>query len=139
MTKIPQNSPNFNQYIRRNSDNTFDVWMFPAFQTNGVAVYGGEGIYQIDSTGSKIIADTSYFQQGFRGFKADPPREIWLNYRDIEKPTLGTVFFVWYYKSYFTNIYIDNLKSTSTVVKDGKNGYLWVNVEKDENKVTKPN
>ena len=55
----------------------------------------------------------------------------------MEKPTLGEVFFVWYYKSYFTKIYIDNLKSTSTVVGDGKNGYIWVNVEKDDKKEDK--
>jgi len=136
-TKLPANAPRFNQYIRRNPDKTFDVWMFPAFQSNGVAVYGGEGVYKIDATGGKIVADTSYFQDNFRGFKSAPPREIWLNYTEIEKPTLGSVFFVWYYKEYFTKIFIDNSKSTSTAVKTG-NGYLWVNVEKDETKDTKP-
>lgn len=138
LAKIPRDSPKFNQYIRLNSDKTFDVWMLPAFQTDRTVIFGGEGIYQIDATGSKIIADTSYFQKNFRGFKADPPREIWLDYREIEKPTLGSVFFVWYYKSYFTNIYIDNSKSTSTVIKAGPNGYMWINVEKDDKKEAKP-
>jgi hypothetical protein len=136
--KIPPGSPTFNQYVRLNSDKTFDVWMFPAFQTNRTVIFGVEGIYQIDATGSKIIADTSYFQKDFRGFKADPPREIWLDYREIEKPTLGSVFFVWYYKTYFTKIFIDNSKSTSTVVGNGKDGYIWVNVEKDDTKEAKP-
>ncbi len=137
LTKIPPDSPKFNQNIRLNSDKTFDVWMFPAFQPNRTVIFGGEGIYQIDATGSKVIADSSYFQKDFRGFKADPPREIWLDYREIEKPTLGSVFFVWYYKSYFTNIYIDNSKSTSTVIGDEKNGYTWVNVEKEVKKSVK--
>lgn len=135
--KIPPNSPIFNQYIRQNSDKTFDVWMLPAFQTDGTAVFGGEGIYRIDGTGSKIIADTSYFQKNFRGFKADPPREIWLDYREVEKPTLGSIFFVLYYKAYFTNIFIDNSKSTSSIIKDGKNGYFWVSVEKEEKNIVK--
>jgi hypothetical protein len=138
MAKIPSDSPNFNQYIRRNSDSTFDVWMFPAFQINGMAVYGGEGVYHLDATGIKVLSDTSYFQKGFRGFRSEPPREIWLNYQELEKPTLGAIFFVWYYRTYFTNIIIDNSKSTSTVVKDGKNEYIWVHVEKDDKKVTKP-
>ena len=137
-TSIPPNSPLFNQYIRKNSDGTFGVWMLPAFQTDGSAIFGGEAYYSIDSTGSKILKEDSYFQPNFRGFKSSPPREIWLNYRELEKPTLGTVFFVWYYKSYFTNIIIDNAKSTSTVVKDGKNGYIWVHVEKDEKSQPKP-
>lgn len=138
LAKIPPVSPKFNQYIRRKSDKTFDVWMFPAFQTDGTAIFGGEGIYQIEATGSKIIADTSYFQKNFRGFKTKPPREIWLDYHELEKPTLGSIFFVWYYKSYFTKIFIDNSKSLSTVVGDGKTGYTWVNVEKDDEKETKP-
>jgi len=123
--------PRFNQYIKQNPDKTFNVWIFPAFQPNGFAVYGGEYIYTIDQTGSKITKDESYSQSNFRGFKADPPREIWLNYRETEKPTLGAIFFVWYYKSYFTNIYIDNSKTTSTVIPDGNKNYIWVHVEKD--------
>ncbi|HTK38253.1 MAG TPA: hypothetical protein VL325_07160 [Pyrinomonadaceae bacterium] len=130
MSKISPNSPSFNQYVRLNSDKSLDVWMLPAFQRDETAVYGGEGIYHIDSTGTKVISDSSYFQEGLRGFKTTPAREIWLNYRELEKPTLGSIFFVWYYKSYFTNIYIDNIKSTSTVVRDG-NEYIWVHVEKD--------
>ncbi len=129
-------APRFNQYIKQNSDKTFNVWILPAFQTNGVAVYGGEFIYTIDSTASKITKDESYSQGNFRGFKSDPPREIWLNYRETEKPTLGAIFFVWYYKSYFTKIYIDNAKSTSTVISDENKNYIWVHVEKDSESQT---
>lgn len=128
---IPANSPTHNQYIKRNADETFTVWLLPAFQTSGVAVYGGEFVYALDQTGAKITKDESYFQGAFRGFKTTPPREIWLNYREQEKPTLGAIFFVWYYKKYFTVIYIDNAKSTSTVIKDGANGYIWLHTEKD--------
>ena len=135
---IPENSPTHNQYIKRNADKTFTVWLLPAFQTNGVAVYGGEFIYTLDQTGAKINKDESYFQGQFRGFETTPPREIWLNYREKEKPTLGAIFFVWYYKSYFTKIYIDNAKSTSTVIKDGANGYIWVHVEKDKKPANPP-
>ena len=123
--------PVFNQYIRQNADKTFTVWLLPAFQTNGYAVYGGDFTYTIDQTGNKIIKEDMYFQGDFRGFKADNPREIWLNYRDMEKPGLGAIFFVWYYKTYFTKIFIDNSKSTSTVIDSGKQNYLWVHVEKE--------
>ncbi|MGD9561619.1 MAG: hypothetical protein AB7F88_04390 [Pyrinomonadaceae bacterium] len=130
MGSIPEDSPRFNQYIMQNPDRTFSVWLLPAFQTDGVAVYGGEGIYLVDATGRKVLRDESYFQKGFRGFKASPPREIWLNYRELKKPTLGSIFFVWYYKQYFTKIFIDNESSTSTVVNDGTNN-IWVHVEKE--------
>ena len=127
---IPAGSPTHNTYIKRNDDKTFNVWIFPAFQTNGVAVYGGEFIYTIDATAEKITKDESYFQGAFRGFNAKPPREIWLNYTEKEKPTLGSIFFVWYYKDYFTRISIKNAKSTSSVIKNGDE-YMWVHVEND--------
>jgi len=131
------NVPRFNQYIKQNADQTFSVWIFPAFQPSGIAAYGGEFIYTIDKTGTKILKDESYLQGSFRGFKASPPREIWLNYSELEKPTLGAIFFVWYYKSYFTNIFIDNAKTTSTVVKAENNNYTWVHVEKTDDKKNK--
>lgn len=120
----------FNQYIKENDDRTFSVWILPAFQPNNLAVYGGEFIYTIDQTGTQILEDNSYFQGQFRGFKVDNPREIWLNYRETEKPTLGAVFFAWYYKSYFTKIVIDNSKSMSTPFKDN-NDWTWIHIEKE--------
>lgn len=126
---IPENSPKFNQYIKQNDDKTYSVWLFPAFQTNGLAVYGGEAIYTIDRVGLKITKDESYFQPNFRGFKSEPPREIWLNYTEMKKPSLGAIFFVWYYKPYFTKIIIDNENSTSTAIKSDQ-GYLWAHIEK---------
>jgi hypothetical protein len=128
---IPADSPSLNQYIKRNSDRSFTVWLLPAFQRDGTAVYGGEFTYQVDPTGTKILNSESYFSS-FRGFASKPPREIWLNYRDQEKPSLGAIFFVWYYKDYFTKIFIDNSHSTSTVVSDGEKGYVWLHIEKDD-------
>jgi hypothetical protein len=128
---IPAGSPRFNQFIRENSDKSFSVWLLPAFQPNRMAVYGGEAIYTIDQTGTKILKDESYFQKGFRGFMSEPPREIWLNYSELEKPSLGAIFFVWYYKSYFTKIFIENSTSTSTALNT-KDGYMWVHVDKND-------
>lgn len=133
LTSIPAQSPKFNQYIRQNVDKTFSVWLLPAFQTNGFAVFGGEGVYTIDATGTKILKDESYFQKDFRGFKASPPRAVAVDYREIDQPTIGGVFFVWYYKPYFTSIHLDTRNITSTVIKT-EAGYIWVNVERD----TKP-
>lgn len=129
--RVGNEAPRFNQYIKLNPDKTFNVWILPAFQTNGVAVYGGEFIYTIDRTGGKITKDESYVQENFRGFKTNPPREIWLNYREMEKPSLGAIFFVWYYKPYFTKIFIDNTRSTSTVIQNEDKSYIWVHVEKE--------
>ena len=71
-----------------------------------------------------------------KGFKVGEVKEAWLNYTEIEKPTLGTIFFVWYYKSYIPNIYIDNKNSISTVA--GENGsYSWIHSMKEVEKKKK--
>lgn len=123
----------FNQFIRQNNDKTFDIWILPAFQSNGVAVYGGEFHYKVDQTGDNIISKDSYYQGTFLGFKTNPPREIWLNYRDKTDPTLGSIFFAWYYKKYFTSIKIDNQEYFSTPFKDGDK-YTWIHVQKEKTK-----
>lgn len=138
VASISEDSPRFNQYIRQNPDKTFSVWLLPAFQTNGVAVYGGEGIYSVDATGKKLLKDESYFQPKFRGFKSTPPREVWLDFKDIKKPSLGAIFFVWYYKPYFTQIFIDTEKFTSTTIKTDR-GYIWTHIEKKPDAVPKTN
>ena len=124
----------FNQYIRQNEDKSFTVWIFPAFQPDTTAIYGGEFIYTIDKAGSKILKDDSYFQGAFRGFTTDRPREIWLDYSDIEKPTLGGIFFVWYYKEYFTQIVLETSKSRSTLFQHEDKTYYWVHAEKEPEK-----
>ncbi len=129
--RVADGSPRFNQFIRQNPDKTFFVWLLPAFQPDRMTVFGGEAVYTVDASGTTILKDDSYFQEGFRGFKSEPPREIWLNYTEQDKPSLGAIFFVWYYKAYFTKIFIENAKGTSTVIK-GDSGYIWVHVEKDE-------
>lgn len=122
----------FNQYIKENDDHTLSVWILPAFQPNGLAVYGGEFIYTIDPMGMQIIKDESYFQGTFRGFKVDhkEPGEIRIRYPDTEKPTLGAVFFAWYYKSYFTKIIIDTSKSISIPFKSD-NSWTWIHAVKE--------
>jgi hypothetical protein len=137
-SQLRAGAPKFNQYIRRNPDQTFDVWMLPAFQPDGTAVFGGEAHYLFDASAIKLLSEDNYFQPDFRGFKSQPAREIWLNYRELEKPTLGTIFFVWYYKDYFTRIFIDNAKSTSTVIMDPKGHYIWIHVEREQKPVPSP-
>ena len=121
---------NFNQYIKQNEDKTFTVWIFPAFQPNYLAVYGGEFIYTIDKTGTTILENNSYYQGRFKAFKVDNPRKIWMDYTELEKPTLGTVFFIWYYKKYFTSIKLDNKNYITTVIED-KGSYSWMYIEKE--------
>ncbi len=131
------NQLRFNQYIKQNDDKTFTVWIFPAFQPSGLAVHGGEFIYKIDHTGTKILEDNSYFQGKFLAFKVGEPREVWMDYTGLEKPTLGNVFFIWYYKKYFTSIKLDNKNYVTTTIKSSDGNYSWMHIEKEEKKEKK--
>ncbi len=117
----------FNHFIKENKKGNLEVFIFPAYQPDGTAVYGGEFIYEISAEG-EILKDESYLKEKFLGFTTDEPREIWLNYNELKKPTLGSVFFVWYYKDLFAQIYIDNLSSYTTLIKSGEK-YHWTTVE----------
>ena len=120
----------FNPYVKQNEDKTLTVWFLPAYQKNNIIIYGGEFIYTIDKTGTKILKDESYYKGKLLGFKVDKPRTIMINYSEMETPTLGAIFFVWSFKKYFTNIYIECAHSKSTVIKDENNVYTWVHAEK---------
>lgn len=124
----------FNQYVKQNEDKTFTVWFLPAFQRDGSAVYGGEYIYQIDSLGKSVLQSHDYFQGQYKYLKVGKPREVTIHYKDVEKPTLGALFFVWYYKEYFTQINIACAEMTSTAITDDKKNYTWLHTFKDKNK-----
>mgnify|MGYP006953969889 CR=1 FL=1 len=119
----------FNQYIRRESNNNLTVWFLPAFTAKGIAVYGGEFIYTFDPTGNILLSKSEY-SQGYKGFKPDPKKEIWLNYTSVDEPTIGSVFFVWYYRTYFDRIIIDSKKYKSSVFHND-NEYSWVHAKKE--------
>jgi hypothetical protein len=125
-----------NKYLRKNVNNEIEVWILPAFQPNGTAVFGGEFHYVFSSTGNELISKDNYYQGNFRGFKVGEPREIWLDFRDVEKPTLGAIFFVWYYKKYFTKINIETGKNMSTLF-ESEGEYNWVHAQKNLSKKKK--
>ena len=120
----------FNQYIRRNPDNSLSVWFLPAFTTNGIAVYGGEFYYLFDKTGTNLLQKSEYSQE-YKGFKPDSRREIWLNYEKKDEPTLGSIFFIWYYRKYFDRIVADAKKFKSTLFHNDKMDYYWVHAVKE--------
>ncbi len=120
-----------NQFIKRNSDNTLSVWLIPAFQITGEAVYGGEFHYIYNEYGNDLLAQNNYKQSAFKAFNIDNKEtDITLNYRDKEVPTLGSIYFAWYYKKKFNSISIDCKESISTILfEDGS--YSWVHSLKE--------
>ncbi len=120
----------FNFYVRKNNDGTFKVWVFPGMQPDGTVVYGGEYIFTLDPSGSRILDSKHYFQGKFRGFSTDNPQNITLDYTDTDEPTLGGILFVWEYKRLFPRIFLVTRKSVSSVLKDHTGQYYWVHMSR---------
>jgi hypothetical protein len=114
----------FNPFVISNPDQSISIWYLPAFQPSGQAIYGCEWEYIFDKTGGNLTGQNSY--AGIvTGVWIGQPRELWLNYRNIDKPTIGSIFFALSFRDYFTRIRIDTRISTSTTTKDSSGNYIW--------------
>lgn len=115
----------FNSFVIINPDQSISVWYLPAFQPSGQAIYGYEWEYIFDKSGRNFLRLNTYTNI-LTGVWIGQPRELWLNYRNTDKPTIGSVFFALSFRDYFTRIRIDTRISTSTTTKDSKGNYTWV-------------
>lgn len=114
----------FNSFVISNSDQTISIWFLPAFQPSGQAIYGCEWEYIFDKTGNDLLRQNSY-TNSITGIWVGQPRELWLNYRKTDNPTIGSVFFAQSFRDYFTRIRIDTRISTSTTTRDTNGNYTW--------------
>lgn len=116
-----------NVYVRLQDDATIKVWILPAFQPDGTAVYGGDYAAVFNSEGNKLISEDYHFLPSLYGFKPGN-KEIEILYTQYNTPPLGAIFFLHYYAPYFKTIYVRCAKSLSTYYKDGDKGY-WIHAE----------
>jgi len=114
----------FNSFVLWNPDQTVSIWFLPAFQPSGQAIYGCEWEYVFDKNGKNLLRQNS-FTTKITGVWIGQPRELWLNYRNTDKPTIGSVFFAQSFRDYFTRIRIDTRISTSTTAKQASGIYFW--------------
>jgi len=114
----------FNSFVICNADQTISIWYLPAFQPSGQAIYGCEWEYTFDKKGKELVSQNSYINR-ITGVWVGQPRELWLNYRNTDNPTTGSIYFAQYFRDYFTRIRIDTRISTSTTSKDANGNYTW--------------
>jgi hypothetical protein len=114
----------FSSFVHRNSDQTISIWFLPALQHSGQAIYGCEWEYVFDKTGLNLLMSKPFINV-VTGVWIGQPRELWLNYRNIDAPTVGSLFFAQSFRDYFTRIRVDTKISTSTISKDSKGNYSW--------------
>lgn len=114
----------FDQFVKIREDGNLDVFVFPSFQPSGQGIYGAEWRFHYSAEGNKLPGTYSYIRE-LKGVWIGQPRELWLDYTSVDSPTLGAVYFAWYYKDFFTRIHINCRLSKSTLEKDAAGHYHW--------------
>lgn len=127
---LGKSSTRFNKFVRYHADRTVSIWLLPALQSLGIAVYGGEFYYHFDASGTAVLDKEEYYQGSIKGFKTGKPREVRLSYEDAAAPTQGAVYFAVQYRKYFTDIHIDTRESTSVQSFSPGKGYYWLHADK---------
>jgi hypothetical protein len=121
----------YNQYIRKNSDHTFSVWLLPAF-FNRQAFWGFESIFTISACGREVLASKCVTNRDWLAFPLDQPdEEVWIDESMFDELGLGAIYFLWNFKNYFRSMHLETSKIRSTIVL--VNGqWQWVHSTKDE-------
>lgn len=109
----------FNQFVRKNEDGDFEVFFLPAFQPSGQAIYGCEWKGTFNPKLREVKDIHTYFN-GIKGIWIGQPRVLWLNYRDCTTITLGGVYFIEYFHSFFNTINLDTQSITLSKTQEGK-------------------
>ncbi len=123
-TVMDTNDFYFSTLLIENDNKTLSVWFLPAFQPSGQALYGEEWCLTYDSEGEKLVSQ-HYQSSGLKNVWIGQPRELWLNFRDIDFPNIGSLFFVLKYRDYFTRLRIDTKLSVSTIAPNVSGNYEW--------------
>lgn len=114
----------FSSFITLLPDSSFEALFVPAFQPSGQALYGAEFVFRLAGNREKLPAETRYYS-GLKGIWIGQPRNIYLNYRNIDTPTLGAVYFAWYYKDFFKKTTIACKQCYWELVKNADGRYQW--------------
>ncbi len=104
-----------NWYVRRLPGDGVGVSVLPAYQPNGVLVFGGEGHYLWDRDGRRLL-DSTYIYLGFRGIRPDTTVELTVPAPELEQPSIGQLFFLLSYYRWFRKLYVQTRYGVTTVI-----------------------
>jgi hypothetical protein len=107
----------YNQYIRRLPDSRIEIWLLPAWQPNGVMVYGADFRQTFDSSGHTLV-DSAYRVEQLRFIRPDTSITLDMASEHSEVPGVGDLFFVYAYHKYFARIVIYTQDFLSTLPFD---------------------
>lgn len=108
-----------------------NVIVLPAIQSDGSMVYGYE-YHIIISQKDMTVKDTMQYYSELLYYKPDKEKDIELKYNECTTPSVGAIYFAWYYRRYFKSVSI-SCKKFSWGVFNWMNGkYSWWVIKKDK-------
>lgn len=116
----------FNTYVVFRGDSALSVWVLPAWQENGVALFGGEARYDYGSDG-RVLTARHVIEGPIRGTRPDSSVAFRVDSNGSGVPTVGDLFFFFLMRPYFASIRIQTDRYSSTIVRTDKDE-AWVHV-----------
>ena len=120
----------FNQYVRRLSDSTIDIWFLPAQQHNGMIVWGAVLRQQYASDGRRLLSSV-IVGKGLRGIYPDTTREVNIDEQGHEVPSVGSIFFLLSYYRGFRHIGVWTTHFLSTLARGDDGQLVWIHAVRD--------
>ena len=125
---IRESHARFNTYVRPRADGALDVWLIPAWQPDGVIVYGAELRYGVRDDGT--VADSAVIVGALRAVRPDSTARLVLDNREREVPTVGQTLFLLLYRRYFGGVSVRSRDYVSTLVRT-PDGEAWLHAHRD--------
>jgi len=94
----------FNSYIRERADDGIDVWLVPAWQSNGWILYGVDFQYTLDREG-RTVRDSVVRLGDIKGARPDSTATVQLVHPNAPGiPTVAELLFIHLYTKYFAHV-----------------------------------
>jgi hypothetical protein len=120
----------FNSFVRRGSTREVEVWYLPAWQANGVLVYGAELHYTLDSIGQHIT-DSDIITGPLRAVRPNRGATVHLEDTTAVAPRIGHLFVLLAYGWAFQRVYIESQRFRTTLY-GGQGEPVWLHAVRQE-------
>ena len=121
-----QSGARFNTYMQPRGDSGLSVWVLPAWQTNGVALFGAEARHDYRSDG-RVRVGEHLIEGPLRGTRPDSTVAFRIDSNGAGVPTVGDLAFFFLMRPYFASIRIQTERFSSTIVRTNQDE-AWVHV-----------
>lgn len=114
-----------NSYVRERPDGGIDVWVVPAWQSNGWILYGAEFQYMLDREG-RTVRDSVVRLGSIKGARPDSTATIQQRHDDAAGiPTVAELLFIHLYTKHFDHVRVITRDWVSELLM-GSGGPKWI-------------